>query len=105
LTARQRSRPDEPAWIGYAVAAALGAVLILAAVIPLVRMPDIAARQVRGATATLGQWLAPWRDRRFWGLLGFQCWLSFFNGLAQAPQNYYQDKVLRLSLPVMLCQW
>lgn len=103
LTAWQRSRPGEPPWIGYAVAAALGAAIMLSAVIPLARMPDIAARQARGAAATVGQWLAPWRDRRLWGLLCFQCWISFFNGLAQAPQNYYQDKVLELSLPVMLC--
>ena len=103
LAAWRRSRPDEPPWIGYSVAAALGAAFVLAAVIPLVWMPDRTTRQARGAAVTIGQWLAPWRDRRLWGLLCFQCWISFFNGLAQAPQNYYQDKVLELSLPVMLC--
>jgi hypothetical protein len=111
LAVWRRLRPDEPLWIGYAVATALGVLMILAAVVPLARMPEPDAetdsrrgrprssghlRQESRQPTSFRQWLAPWRDRRLWALLGFQCWLSFFNGLAQVPQNYYQDKVLHL---------
>jgi MFS family permease len=103
LAAWQRGRPDDPLWIGYAVTAASGAVLMLAAVIPLGRMAAVAAQETRHAAISLGALLAPWRDRRLLGLLAFQCWLSFFNGLLQAPQNFYPKDVLQLSLPWMLC--
>jgi MFS family permease len=103
LAAWQWYRPDEPRWIGYAATAGLGAALLMAAVIPLARMPAVAARQARPPAASLGALLAPWRDRRLLGLLAFQCWLSFFNGLAQSPQSFYPNEILKLGLPVMLC--
>jgi predicted MFS family arabinose efflux permease len=46
--------------------------------------------------------LAPLADRRFRPLLAFGCWFSFCNGLAQAPQYLFQQRVLELSLTSLL---
>lgn len=100
----------EPAmhWIGYAIAAALGALLLVAAVAPLLRMPSVPSSRGMTLSSRVG-WLAtacsvacrmvaPLTDRRYRPLMVFGCWFSFCNGLAQAPQYLFQTKVLALSI-------
>lgn len=97
-------------WIGYAIAAVAGAVFLIAAVAPLLRMPRAAPRGEvlpderspnrprTGFVTAFHSMLAPLADRRFRPLLAFSCWFSFCNGLAQAPQYLFQQHVLALSL-------
>lgn len=91
-------------WIGYALAAALGAVMLVAAVIPLMRMPNMAASRAMGTKLSAKLWptFAPLFDRRYRALMIFGCWFSFTNGLAQAPQFLFQESVLALSVTSVL---
>ncbi len=96
-------------WIGYALAAALGVVFLLAAVVPLVKMPhprrrgDAAQRpNAIGVWSALAAMLAPLVDRRYRPLVAFGCWFSFCNGLAQAPQYLFQTRVLDLTLTAVV---
>ena len=91
--------PPDQRWIGYAIPAAVGAVLLFVAVTPLVRMP----RAVRQARVSVKRRLsAPLADSRFWRLLAFGCWFSFFNGITQSAQNIYPARVLGFGLLTML---
>jgi MFS family permease len=110
------SQPDRW-WIGYAVPAVAGAVMLIVAVVPLVLVPDADARRdeedspddgkpvppprksARGAS-----WraiLAPFADRRYLGLLAFGCWFSLFNGVTQSAQLIYPQQVLGFGLLAM----
>lgn len=101
--------------LGYAIPNSVGAVALMASLIPLALMPATIGR--RGANRPVGQptrpsglaaavtpahsstsILAPWRDLRFWPLLIFGCWLSFSNGLTQAAQGLYPKQVLLLGV-------
>jgi MFS transporter len=93
------SHPDQPLF-GYAIPNAVGAVLLLASLAPLVAMPA----RLGGGPARSPD-VVPWRsliaplgDARFCRLLWFGCWFSFFNGLTQAPQNIFPKAVLGLGL-------
>jgi hypothetical protein len=91
-------------WIGYAIAAGIGALFMIGAVAPLVRMPDVSARDKSNSGSLSGTWatcaamLAPLGDRQYRPLLMFGCWFSFCNGLAQAPQYLFHTRVLDLAL-------
>jgi hypothetical protein len=96
-------------WIGYAIAAAAGSLLLVLAVAPLLRMPSGEQRGDRvDAASSVGTWatcaamLSPLADRRYRPLLLFGCWFSFCNGLAQAPQYLFQVHVLELSLTAVV---
>lgn len=80
----------------------LGAITMLASVAPLAWMPNLPTRAVGQFGSPLAVWLMPLRDRRYWRLLAFGCWFSFFNGVTQAPQGIFPYRVLDLSLYVML---
>ncbi len=103
-----------PAWLPYAIAAAVGAAFMAAAIVPLALMPDkqTVARgrgsEASSPTTTLLQgdkaqsWVAPFRDPQFRRLLVFGCWFSFFNGITQSAQHQFAIDVLGLSLFVSL---
>jgi len=89
------------AWLGYSLPATVGALLLLVAVTPLLRVPPLPT--TRAAVIPLRQLLAaPLVDRRFLRLLLFGCWFSFFNGIALPVQDIYPRQVLKIELLVTL---
>ncbi len=96
--------PQQPVWIAYAIPAGWGAAMMVAAVLPLLRMPSLPLRRQEPlkTSASPPKWLAPFADRRFQRLLFFGCWFSFFNGVTQTAQNIYPAKVLGMHLFAML---
>ena len=95
----REAHPRNEWWIGYTIPAALGALMMIAAVAPLMRMPSISAPAM---LPIRGRLTAPLADVRFWRLLAFGCWFSFFNGVTQSAQNIYPARVLEFTLLVML---
>ncbi|REJ70473.1 MAG: MFS transporter [Planctomycetota bacterium] len=92
-------------WLGYAAYALLGALAMLAATIPLMRMATVtttASRPADHVRRRLAELLAPLGDARYWHLLLFGCTIAFFNGLTQSIQFLYPAAVLGLSLFAML---
>jgi MFS family permease len=94
--------PDLPPWLGHAIPAVLGAGFMLAAVVPLVKIPQATVGRVARSGATLASVLTPFRDGQFWRLVFFGCWLSFFNGVTQSAQYTYPGQVLGVALSTML---
>jgi MFS family permease len=84
-------------WLAYAIPAAAGAVFLLVAVTPLLRMAPLGASFDTNTQAPLDL-MAPLGDRRFVRLLWFGCWFSLFNGITQAAQAIYPMRVLVFSL-------
>ena len=85
-------------WIGYATAAAAGAVMMILAILPLLRMPEIATSTAAVARDTLRQMWAPLVDVRFRRLLTYGCCVSVFNGITQLAQFLYVRYALGISL-------
>ena len=83
----RRLIPGITQWESYAVPACTGAGIMAIALLPLERIPAAAFSRAARQGATLRDMLAPLADRRLLGLLLFGCWLSFFNGLFETPQN------------------
>jgi MFS family permease len=78
--------------LAYAIPTGLGALLLLASVVPLRWMPATRrypAPNWKNVTATIR---APFVDRRFWGLLIFRGWFSLANGVSQVVQNAFFPK-------------
>lgn len=96
--------PNVAPWVPYGIASALGAMFMLAALIPLMAMPSVVARDVnqRVETWNVIGWLEPFKNPRFWPFLAYGCWFSFFNGVTQSAQNYYPMQVLGVSLILSL---
>lgn len=93
----QVGQPQQAMW-NYALPAMLGAVCLLASLLPLAMMPatERYAMPPRGELwATI--W-APFADRRFWRLLVFRAWFSLSNGISQTVQGIYPKQVLDLSV-------
>jgi len=92
--------PQGPRWQPLALSAAVGAAMMLAAVVPLAKMPA-----VRHAPSAVPR--APWRtlgqallDPAYRRLLVFSCWFSVVNGLTAAAQEFYPIRVLGLGYPI-----
>ena len=86
-----RDQPDR-LLLAYAIPTGLGALLLLASVVPLRWMPATRrypAPDWQNVTATIR---APFVDRRFWGLLIFRGWFSLANGVSQVVQNVFFPK-------------
>ncbi len=105
-SAAERVDTLEVVLLGYTLPIGLGALLLLASILPLWKMPAVAtSRKPRGAWKG---WLdfssfAPLLDGRFQRVLLFGCWLSFFNGIMQSAAGMYPKRVLGLGLwPMML---
>jgi predicted MFS family arabinose efflux permease len=93
-------------WLAYALPAALGGLVMLAALIPLSQLPAARAEHVRKlapvSSALSSSWLAPLRSATFVWFLAFTAWFSLCNGLTQSAQNVFPARVLGLSLLAML---
>ena len=78
--------------LAYAIPTALGALALLASLVPLALMP--ATRQYPKPQARLlySTIAAPFVDRRFWRLLVFRSWFSLANGISQTVQNVIYPK-------------
>jgi MFS family permease len=97
--------PNESRWLGYASVAMLGAVAMVLAVIPLIKMPDFEKRSGAEATSlqqSLWQLIQPLADGPFFRLILFGSWLGVSAGLTQAAQYKYPIQVLGISLGVYL---
>jgi MFS family permease len=82
--------------LAYAIPTAIGATFLLASLLPLSLM-TATGTLARGPTAA-GQFVPALRDASFRRLLLYGCWLSFFNGITQSPQNLFPKKVLGLGI-------
>jgi MFS family permease len=86
-----RDQPDKLLF-AYAIPVGVGAVVLLASVVPLALMP--ATRVYPRPTRQL-VWSAIWSplaDRRFRRLLVFRSWFSLANGISQTVQNVIYPK-------------
>jgi MFS family permease len=93
---------DELWWVGYAVSATLGMIILAAAVVPLILMPHPAGGETIRRGAGIRQTVRPLLDPRFARLLAFGCCFSMANGLTQSPQYTYQKDVLAVGLAAIL---
>ncbi len=96
---------DRSGWLPYAVMAALGALMMLAALVPLSLAPSLSSslsgrdrNLVRAHRPLVAKRLPPLRNRNFLMFLLFGCWFSFFNGITQSAQDYFSMQVLGVSL-------
>ncbi|MCE5267442.1 MAG: hypothetical protein LLG00_06110 [Planctomycetaceae bacterium] len=87
-----------PDWMPYGMLAGLGAVFMMAAVVPLGLAPAIAGSARAMACPGIRSLFAPFRDGRFLRLLLYGCWFSMSNGITQSAQRVFPIQVLRLSL-------
>jgi len=94
--------PDEPKWIAYATVAVIGAGFMVAALVPLARIPAVANAPIVRSGASISAMLAPLVDRRFLRLLLFGCLLATVNGVTQLAQGVYPGWELKLGLFAML---
>jgi MFS family permease len=104
-----------PGWTPYAIAVALGAGMLIAAIVPLLGMPAATGATVgprnralrtaepTGSGSDAGKLdLSPFADRRFRRLLVLGCWLALCTGLTEAPQNAFPKWGLGIGLLTML---
>lgn len=82
---------------GYSIPNAIGAIFLMLSLVPLARMPAT-GKMVTPGGQPLRQMLVALADSRFRRLLWYGCWLSFFNGITQAPQNFFPKQVLKLGI-------
>lgn len=96
----KQTHPVSETWQGMAICAIAGAAVMLAAVVPLILMPecknDCGTNPKRHAFR-LQTLLHPFRDQPFRRLLIYGSWLAFFNGLTQAAQYVYAGRVLGIA--------
>ncbi len=92
--------PKAPRWEPLALSAAIGAAMMLAAVVPLLMMPGL-PRSPSAVPRT------PWRtlgraftDPAYARLLVFACWFSIANGITATVQELYPIRVLDISYTV-----
>jgi len=88
---------EQQRWAGYQIPACIGAVLMLAAVIPLMRLPYVPLTRPPGRFS-LAELFAPLASRPFRRLMWYGCWFGLFNGITQTTQRKYAIDVLGLSL-------
>ena len=100
----RRLYPDQPhrAWIGYAISAAIGAGMLVAAVVPLARVPAITARHASTLRAAMVEIVMPLADRRFLRLLAFGVWLAIANSVSVPAQDMWVRRVLDIHLLAIL---
>jgi hypothetical protein len=98
LRARYASQPEQ-LLVAYAIPTALGAVALLASLVPLALMPATRRYVLAGWQPTWQAIRAPLADRCFWRYLLFRGWFSLANGVSQTVQNVIVPKdVLKLGV-------
>jgi MFS family permease len=92
----RKAAADDPQRLltAYAVPTGIGAVLLLASVVPLLQMPATRSYPRPKVALTLRAITMPFGDRRFLGLLVFRGWFSLANGISQVVQNVFLPKDL-----------
>ncbi len=82
--------------LAYAIPAAAGVILLLASLLPLLRLPSPRHDVSPAKNDNLRRFplRAAFRDRRFRQFLVFGCWFSLANGISQSAQNIYPKEVL-----------
>jgi MFS family permease len=95
------NHPRNEQWIGLALCAGAGAVLVLLSVAPLMWMQSRPRRIARPMNSGC-EMLAALLDRRFLPLLAFNVWFSFANGFTGAAIGIYPYAVLHLAAPTLL---
>ena len=99
-------RPGWQPWSRYTAPTILGSLFMLAALVPLARMPRVVRPRYKSDSHKHGirsvRFFAPLFDRRFVGLMLFGCWFSFFNGVTQSAHFVYGGQVLGVGLFAML---
>ena len=83
----------------YAIPAAAGAALMMAALLPLARLPD-ATRKAASESKQPPSLLRPLADPRMRWLLAFGIWFSIANGLTQSAQFLFP--IVALALPLFV---
>lgn len=78
--------------MAYAVPTGIGAAVLLASIVPLLRMPATRRYPRSKAALTLRAITIPFADRQFRGLLVFRGWFSLANGISQVVQNVFLPK-------------
>jgi MFS family permease len=73
--------------LGYVIPNCIGAGFLLASLLPLSLMPNVAVPRRSVGSRPGRRW--PVGDPAFRRLLIYRCWFSFFNGITQAAQNIY----------------
>lgn len=100
-TQHYRGEPHR-AWIGYAISAAVGAGVLMMAVVPLAGVPAIVAGRAPTLRSALLQIIIPLKDRRFLRLVAFGAWLAVANSLSVPAQDIYVRRVLEIHLLAIL---
>jgi predicted MFS family arabinose efflux permease len=97
--------PLQPRWAAYIVPATAGVGFLIAAIVPLLVTPELAAKAdlaaslaTRSKPPILVTLLHPLTNRRFLGMLAVFCWFSLVNGMVSSPQNLFPNQVLKLGL-------
>lgn len=87
-------------WMAYALPTCLGAGLMMAAIVPLLKMPEPQAERPAPPplAETIRSALRPLADANMLWLLAFGAWFSLANGLTQAAQYSFPIAVFGLSL-------
>ena len=86
------------AWVGYAISACLAAAFMMAAILPLARMPDQSQKRDRTDPA-FASIFTPLTDVRLLWLLAFGAWFSVANGLTQSAQFLFP--IVAFGLPLL----
>jgi MFS family permease len=100
----KKTFPDEAAWRGYALLAVLGAVVMLLALIPLGRMPEIRLQ----SAVQKNSWkrlFDPLSDRCFRRLIIFFLWFSFSNGMTGTVQISYPKAIVPVAWGLAVLLW
>ncbi|MGD9719838.1 MAG: MFS transporter [Pirellulales bacterium] len=98
-----RNEPDR-LLLAYAVPTALGALFLLASLVPLALMPPTRKYPRPEHALAWSALRAPLIDRRYWRLLMFRSWFSLANGVSQTVQNVMYPKDV-LGFGVAPLQW
>lgn len=92
VDALKRFVPEQPG-VPYAVAVAIGTLLLLVSLLPLVYMPaahsGMLTSPLGNARNLVDLLLQPLFDKASRRLLLYGCWFSFFNGLFSTAQNIF----------------
>jgi MFS family permease len=92
--------PKAPRWEPLSLSAAIGAVMMIAAVGPLLWMPGLSDAPSATPRAPWRSFVRAVRDPAYFRLLFFWFWFSISNGFTSAAQETYPIRVLNISYSI-----
>jgi MFS family permease len=95
---RVHEMPKETALLAYVVVFSIGIALLLASMLPLLRLPNVSARSESMETPVWETVTAAFANRSMRFLLIHNWWLAIANGLTQAAFFLYSVRVLGIDL-------